>query len=68
MAYQEKLELYEAVIEEVTAENTRLMLQLDSVETLERDKRELLGHVDMLRKENRGLKQDASDLKHKLNV
>ena len=27
--YQEKVELYEAAIEEVTAENTELVLQLD---------------------------------------
>ena len=28
-AYQDKLELYEAAIEEITAENTQLVLQLD---------------------------------------
>ena len=45
-AYQEKLELYEAAIEEVTAENTRLVLQLDSVETLENDKRDMRAEID----------------------
>lgn len=38
-AYQERLELCESVIEEVTAENTRLVMQLDSVENLEKDKK-----------------------------
>ena len=38
-SYPEKIELYEAAIEEVTAENTELVLQLDQVESLEKDKR-----------------------------
>ena len=56
------------MIDEVTAENTRLVLQLDTVECLESDKRNLQGRIDSLGKENRALKQDVSELKHKLNV
>ena len=52
------MELCESVIEEVTAENTRLVLQLDSVENLENDKTRLLEKVDELIKLNRGFKND----------
>ena len=58
----------ESVIEEVTAENTRLVMQLDSVESLEKDKSVLQEHVDQLEKMNKGLKGDIEQLKHKLKV
>lgn len=45
-AYQDKLELYEAAIEEITAENTHLVLQLDQVEKVEKEKKDLQGNVD----------------------
>ena len=67
-AYQERLEMCESVIEEVTAENTRLVMQLDSVESLEKDKSVLQEHVDQLEKMNKGLKGDIEQLKHKLKV
>jgi len=52
------LELCESVIEEITAENTRLVLQLDSVENLENDKTRLQEKVDEVNKLNRSLKND----------
>ena len=67
-AYQEKLELYEAAIEEVTAENTRLVLQLDTVEILEEEKEAQSKEIEELIRLNRSQKRDISDLEHKLNV
>ena len=42
------MELYESAIEEVTAENTRLVLQLDSVESLEAEKGEMQAEIENL--------------------
>ena len=57
-AYQEKLEFYESAIEEITAENTRLVLQLDSVESLEKDKRGLEADIVDINRHNRTLERD----------
>jgi len=58
LAYQEKLEFYEFAIEEITAENTRLVLQLDSVESLEKDKMGLEAEIVDINRQNRTLERD----------
>lgn len=58
LAYQEKLEFYESAIEEITAENTRLVLQLDSVESLEKDKMGLEAEIVDINRQNRTLERD----------
>ena len=63
-AYQDKLELYEAAIEEVTAENTHLVLQLNQVESLEKEKKELQASVSDFNRQIRKLKSDIADLNH----
>ena len=44
--YQEKLEFYEAVIEEITTENTKLVLQLDTIEKLESERDRMVEKIE----------------------
>ena len=44
------------------------MLQLDQVEALQKEKRDMQGNTDELHREMRKLKSEISDLKHKLTV
>ena len=66
--FQEKLEFYEAVIEEVTMDNSRLMLQLERLETLEKEKEELHSEIDRVRVLNQNALKENKSLQHELQV
>ena len=70
--YQEKLEFYEAVIEDITSENTTLVLRLDKVETsndqLESSKAEMSLEIESFKQLAKKAAKEAKDLEHKLQV
>ena len=70
--YQEKLEFYEAVIEDITSENTTLVMRIDKLQTentkLESNKASVLLDVEAFRQSSKRYAEQVKDLEHKLQV
>ena len=70
--YQEKLEFYEAVIEDLTSENTTLVMRIDKLETenekLESSKASISLEIETYKQSCKKYVEQVKDLEHKLQV